>query len=79
MLYAEIAILLNDTARDEAARLAAQDAKAPDGDDLYSELIRRHHAVLTAAKRHAARATAAQALAALARREAKEERRRKES
>jgi hypothetical protein len=77
-MQAEIARLLNEAASIEARQLVTQEAKPPTERDIYSELVRRYHAALMAIKRREANAHASQQLAAMARREAKEERRKKE-
>lgn len=63
-LHEEVAILLNDMARDEAIRLVAADGKAPAGDDLLSELTRRYHYALFADKKQKAREEARRAFQA---------------
>jgi hypothetical protein len=63
-LHEEVAILLNDMARDEAIKLVSADGKAPQGDDLLSELTRRYHFALFADKKQKAREEARRAFAA---------------
>lgn len=63
-LNEEVARLLNDAAQSEAVALVAKDARAPIGDDLYTELVRRHHAALFATKKKRANEEASKAMAA---------------
>ena len=63
-LTEEVAVLLNDMARDEAVRLVIADGKAPAGDTLYDELIRRYHHALFSEKKKKANEEAARAFAA---------------
>lgn len=63
-LTQEVAILLNDMARDEAVRLVQQDGKAPVGAGLYDELIRRYYHALFSDKKRRANEEAKRAFAA---------------
>jgi hypothetical protein len=63
-LVAEVAILYNDMAREEAKRLVADDTKPPQGDDLLSELTRRYHYALFSDKKKQAKEAASRAFAA---------------
>jgi hypothetical protein len=63
-LIAEVAILYNDMAREEAKQLVTADGKPPAGDDLLSELTRRYHYALFSDKKQKAREEAKRAFAA---------------
>ena len=63
-LNEEVAILLNDMARNEAIGLVSEDGKPPTGDDLYSELIRRYHYALFSEKKRKANEAAKRAFQA---------------
>lgn len=60
----EVGALLNEIAEREARALVSDDKRPPTDSDLYSELVRRHHAVLFEAHKKQANQQARRELAA---------------